>query len=175
VSLKVFDVSCKDKYDIIAAVIECRAHVLRPFRVVASEKRRYKAVYPIDGCTFVVQFAFKTTLKKPPRVVPHSCQVDVPKQFKNRKWTAKQLARNPEVREHYIQCGRDVTAIAIKHKVEKMGFLATYMNCVNTCKRPKEEFYGNEYSQYSLIPSYIEELKKNGHKARYDTVNGTFS
>jgi hypothetical protein len=56
-----------------------------------------------------------------------------------------------------------------------MGFLATYMNCVNACKRLKEEFYGNEYSQYSLIPSYVEELKKNGHKACYDTVNGTFS
>jgi hypothetical protein len=38
-SLKVFVVGYKDKDGIIAAVIEYHAHVLRPFRVVASDKR----------------------------------------------------------------------------------------------------------------------------------------
>nr|CCA26727.1 PREDICTED: hypothetical protein [Albugo laibachii Nc14] len=70
--------------------------------------------------------------------------------------------------------GRKVTPIMIQKKLKNEGILATYMNCVHALKRLKLEIFGSDVEQYSLIPSYMAELKIRGHGVKLEMVNDEF-
>ncbi|KAL7681381.1 putative transposase, MuDR, plant [Plasmopara halstedii] len=101
--------TCKD--DIISAVIDYHAAIYRPFRVAKSDQRRYKAICKNEGCPFEVQFSFCSSFQSPTKFVPHECRVtecDTLSHAMNRSWTAKQLIRNPAVKQLYMEHGREV-------------------------------------------------------------------
>ena len=163
-----------NKSDIIQAVIEFNRKCNRPFRVVSSDKRRYKAVCTQHGCFFVVQFAFSQTFSPPTKFALHSCQVSESSKASRRYATAKQIAVNPAVRDMAMTSGRKVTPVMIQMKLKNEGISATYMNCVHALKRLKLELFGSDIEQYSLIPSYMAELKIRGHEAKLDIVDNEF-
>ena len=70
--------------------------------------------------------------------------------------------------------GRKVTPVMIQMKLKNEGISATYMNCVHALKRLKLELFGSDIEQYSLIPSYMAEVKIRGHEAKLDIVDNEF-
>jgi hypothetical protein len=162
------------KSDITQAVIEFNRRCNRPFRVVKSDKRRYKAECTQDDCLFVVQFAFSHTFGPPTRFQPHSCQVSEFSIESQRCARAKQIASNSAVREMVMTFGRKVTPVMIRVKLRNEGIFASYMNCVNALDRLKVEFFGSDTEQYGLLPSYVAELRNRSHKVELDIVNNKF-
>jgi hypothetical protein len=167
------NIDYKSKDDIIDAVIDYHARVLRPYKTIVSNKRQYKAVCTIASCPLVVRFAFTSSFYAPTLFVPHSCAVDTTSKGANKKQTAKSLAKNEEVRKLFVQCGRNMTPIIIQRRVEKMGQAAMYMNSVNAFARLKNEFYGDEYEQYTKLMSYVKCLNANSHTATCEVNDGT--
>lgn len=164
-----------DKQDIIDAVAAYHAQIMRPFNVAKSDKRRYKVVCPVVGCNFLAQFAFTSSFDRHPRLVSHSCDPDFTSQGKKRFSTAKFLVKNTEMRDYFLQFDqKNISPVMIQRKAEKLGLPASYMNCVNAFKRLMREFYGDDYSQYPCVPSYIETLKDRGHRACCEVVDGEF-
>ena len=147
------------KSDITQAVIEFNRRCNRPFRVVKSDGRRYKAECTQDKYLFVIQFAFSHTFGPPTRFPPHSCQVSVFTKKSQRCATAKQIATNSAIREMAMTFGRKLTPVMIRVKLRNEGMLASYMNCVNALDRLKVEFFGSDNEQYGLLPSYVAELQ----------------
>ena len=64
--------------------------------------------------------------------------------------------------------GRKVTHIMIQTMLKNEWILATYMNYVHALKRLKLEIFGSDIEQYSLIPSYMVELKVRGHGVKLE-------
>ena len=164
----------KSKSDIVDAVVEYHSIVLRPYKVCESDKRRYKAICVVPSCPFVVRFGFSSRLKGPTLAVSHNCPLDPTCKGANKKWTAKNLANNIEVRELFAQVGRVVTPIAIQRRVGRLGYAASYQNCVNAFKRLTREFYGDEFEQYRKLPSYATLLTSIGHYACCEVHDGKF-
>ena len=157
----------KSKTDIKDAVIEYHRINHRGFKVVRSDKRRYKAECIHDSCQFVVQFAFSTSFKTPQKFIPHSCsvtQVDTGSLSVNRHAKAAHLARVPEIRALFVgDDARDVRPITIQVKLESIGIRTDYKNCINTHKRLWREFFGDDIVQYTFLASYLQSLQKRGH------------
>uniref|UniRef100_K3WRF0 Transposase MuDR plant domain-containing protein n=1 Tax=Globisporangium ultimum (strain ATCC 200006 / CBS 805.95 / DAOM BR144) TaxID=431595 RepID=K3WRF0_GLOUD len=165
-----------NKKDIIDSVADYHARVMRPYKVSKSDKRRYKVTCPVMGCDFLAQFAFTSSFGRVPKLVPHSCEADYSNQVKKRFNTAKYLVRNVRLREHFLQFEqKNITPAITQRKANKLGLHASYMNCANAFKHLMREFYGDDYSQYPCIPSYVGALEKNGHKACCEIVAETFS
>nr|CCA22565.1 AlNc14C159G7719 [Albugo laibachii Nc14] len=70
--------------------------------------------------------------------------------------------------------GRKVAPIMVQTKLKNEWILATYMNCVHALKRLKLEIFGSDVEQYSLIPSYMAEVKIRGHGVKLEMVNDDF-
>lgn len=162
------------KQDIIDAVQDYHARAMRNFKVVASDKRQYKVVCAVETCGFVAQFAFKATFKRPSKLIPHSCPPDLTIGGSRRFCTAKYLVKHIDLREFFLSHGRKTSPILFKRKAEELGLCPTYLNCVNACNKLVVEMYGTDYTQYHSLPSYIDELIKNGHKATCDVADGVF-
>ena len=53
------------KHDIIDAGQDYHAHISRPHNVSVSDTRRFSAICPNEGCSFMVHFAFGRQFKRP--------------------------------------------------------------------------------------------------------------
>ena len=116
---------------IIQAVIEYNRRCNRPFRVVKSDRRRYKAECTRDDCLFAVQFVFSHTFGPPSQFPPHYCQVSESTKDSQRCATAEQIASNSAIREMAMTSDRKVTLVMIREKLRNEGVFASYMSCVN--------------------------------------------
>nr|CCA20991.1 AlNc14C109G6316 [Albugo laibachii Nc14] len=167
------------KSDIIQAVVEYNPMCCnRRFRVVLSDKRRYKAVCTQPDCFFVVQFTFSQTFGPPTKFSVHSCQVSESSKASRRHETAKQIAANPAVRDMAMTFGRKVTPIMIQTKLKNEGILATYMNFAHALKRLKLEIFGSDVENgfpcswtSNLRFSHVAEPKIRGHGVKHEMVN----
>jgi hypothetical protein len=66
----------RSKKDIKVAVVEYHKINNRAYKVLKIDKRRYKVACVDESCSFKLQFAFKTTFKKPSCFTPHSCAIE---------------------------------------------------------------------------------------------------
>lgn len=73
-----------------------------------------------------------------------------------------------------ITSDRKVNRVMIQMKLKNEGVFATYMDCVHALRRLKLEIFGSDIEQYSLIRSYMAELKIRGHGVKLDAVNNKF-
>ena len=88
-------------HDIIDAVKDYHAHISRPYKVSVSDTRRFSAICPNEGCSFMVHFAFGRQFKRPNKSVPHSCVTRKAQIAYTRKVTAKRLVKEPSVRAFF--------------------------------------------------------------------------
>ncbi|KAL3674910.1 hypothetical protein V7S43_000836 [Phytophthora oleae] len=166
--------SYTSKQDIVQAVIRYNRIVNKPFRVISSDKRRYKATCTQDGFEFVVQFAFSQTFCPPTKFIRHFCALSEAIKSSRREATGKQIALNSMVREMLVTMGRPLRPVAIQQKLKMAGITASYMNCVHALRRLHLEFFGSDAEQYMLLPSYIDELNRRGHKTSIELTGGVF-
>ncbi|KAF1328460.1 hypothetical protein FI667_g6845, partial [Globisporangium splendens] len=63
----------RSKDDVIAAVVAYNHLHRRAYKVLTSDRRRYKVACVYPSCSFLVRFAFSTTFKPPTKFQPHDC------------------------------------------------------------------------------------------------------
>ncbi|KAG1712948.1 hypothetical protein DVH05_000678 [Phytophthora capsici] len=166
--------SYTSKQDIAQAVIRYNSTINRPFRVISNDKRRYNATCTQEGCKFVVQFAFSQTFRPPTKFIRHSCALSETTKSSRLEATGKQIALNPMVREMLVATGRALRPVAIQQKLKMARITASYMNCVHALRRLRLEFFGSDADQYTLLPSYIDEVNRRGHKSSIELTGGVF-
>ncbi|KAK1943168.1 hypothetical protein P3T76_005805 [Phytophthora citrophthora] len=166
--------SYTSKQDIVQAVIRYNSTMNRPFRVISSGKRRYKATCTHEGCEFVVQLAFSQTFRPSTKFIRHSCALSETTKSSHREATGKQIALNPMVRDMLVATGRALRPVAIQQKLKMAGITASYMNCVHALRRQHLEVFGSDADYYTLLPSYIDELNRHGHKTSIELTGGVF-
>ncbi|KAG1702576.1 hypothetical protein DVH05_009525 [Phytophthora capsici] len=162
--------SYTSKQDIVQAVIRYNSTRNRPFRVISSDKRCDKATCTQEGCEFVVQFAFSQTFRPLAKFIQHSFALYETTKSSCCEATGKQIALDPMVREMLVATGRALRSVTIQQKLKMAGITASY----HALRRLHLEFFGSDADQYTLLPSYIDELNRRGHKTSIEPTGGVF-
>ncbi len=120
------------KEDVINAVVQYHKECHHTYKVTHSDKRHYKAVCVNDSCSFVVQFTFSCSFKKPRKFISYSCSVisiDSSSYAAHHHTKAVQLSQMDEIRELFISNGRDLGPKDVQNKVESIVLDFSYTNC----------------------------------------------
>ena len=151
------------KEDVINSVVQYHKDCHRAYKVTRSDKRSYKAVCVNDFCSFVVQFAFSSSFKKPRKFISHSCSIisiDASSYTANCHTKAVQLSQMDEIHELFISNGRDLRPKDVWNKVESIGIEMSYTNCLRAyqcVQKNSSEMTLSSISSYHLILRPLQE------------------